>query len=238
MHTNLLAVVLDGSMSPGPMTSTAPSPLMSPDATPMSTGSDAMDTTMMSMSGPDLLPPLVTWLWLAALAAVLVLHCSHLVRAGGQHRWFHASHILMLVSMLYMYASMEFHWKWLPAGVQAAAFGLSSLAIAIWMVSRLVRRMPFSYLWILAVVMQAAMAYMWLPEWLTALTWALVVYYGLETLAWLLGLVNDTNGRGTVGPGDRSVFVALAHPSRATNVSMAVMAASMGYMFAAMQLMR
>ncbi|MEI6362317.1 MAG: hypothetical protein WCP95_09285 [Actinomycetes bacterium] len=190
------------------------------------------------MSGPDLLPAWVTWLWLIALAAVLVFHCSHFVRMGGQHRWFHASHILMLVSMLYMYASMEFHWKWLPAALQAWVFGLSTAAILVWMVYRIVKKLPFSYLWILALIMQAAMIYMWLPDWIAVLTWILVGYYALETLAWLLGLINDTKGKGAVGPGDTSAFVPLAHPSRMANVSMAIMAASMGYMFAAMQLMR
>jgi hypothetical protein len=193
---------------------------------------------MASMTGTDLLPPLVTWLWLLALTAVLVFHCSHFVRMGGQHRWFHASHILMLVSMLYMYASMEFSWKWLPAALQAWTFAASTAAILIWMAYRLVQRNPFSFLWILALIMQAAMIYMWLPNWLPVLTWALVVYYGLETLAWLVGIVDDTKGRGPVGPGVRTAFVPLTHPSLLANISMAIMAASMGYMFAAMQLMR
>ncbi len=240
LSTLASAVFAEGSMSPNPMN---PSPMGSMNPSPMTGGSampvdGAMSGGMMSMSGPDLLPPLVTWLWLIALAAVLVFHCSHFVRMGGQHRWFHASHILMLVSMLYMYASMEFHWKWLPASLQAIVFGLSTAAILVWMIYRFVQRKPFSYLWILALIMQAAMVYMWLPDWLPVLTWALVVYYGLETIAWLVGLVNDTSGKGAVGPGDRSGFVALAHPSLKANVSMAIMAASMGYMFAAMQLMR
>ena len=204
----------------------------------MMPSSGGMDGGMMAMSGPDLLPPIVTWLWLIGLAAVLVFHCSHFLRMGGQHRWFHASHILMLVSMLYMYASMEFRWMWLPATLQAWAFGLSTAAILAWMIYRFVQKRPFSYLWILALIMQAAMIYMWLPTWLPGLTWALVVYYGLETLAWLFGLINDTKGKGAVGPGDKATFVPLAHPCLLAYVSMAIMAASMGYMFAAMQLMR
>ena len=248
LSTLAAAIFADGSMSPSPMN---PSPMGSMNPSPMSSmvgsampvdgampADGGMSGGMMAMSGPDLLPPLVTWLWLIALAAVLVFHCSHFVRMGGQHRWFHASHILMLVSMLYMYASMEFHWKWLPANLQAAVFGLSTAAIVVWMISRFVQRRPFSYLWILALIMQAAMVYMWLPDWLPVLTWALVVYYGLETIAWLVGLINDTKGAGAVGPGDRAAFVPLAHPSLTANVSMAIMAASMGYMFAAMQLMR
>ncbi|MBK9740568.1 MAG: DUF5134 domain-containing protein [Actinobacteria bacterium] len=233
-------------MSPSPMPSMGSSHMMSPGASPMgsmgaspmSSDVGTMDPGMMAMSGPDLLPPWVTWLWLIALTAVLVFHCAHFIRMGGQHRWFHASHILMLVSMLYMYASMEFRWTWLSADAQAIVFGLSSAAILIWLITWVVQKQPFSYLWILALIMQVAMIYMWLPDWIPALTWALVVYYGLETLAWLFGLIDDTKGKGAIGPGDRSAFVPLAHPSLLGNASMAIMAASMGYMFAAMQVMR
>jgi hypothetical protein len=219
-------------------------------------------TMGMKSMGTDLLPPWVTWLWLVALAAVLVFHCGHLVQMRGQHRWYHASHILMLVSMLYMYASMEFTWTWLSHSLQAVIFTLSTAAIAGWMVYRFVQRRPFSFLWVLALIMQAAMIYMWLPNWAPALTWSLVVYFGLETVAWLAGLLDDTkpampveaSGHGlrrslphgslsergsmSFGLGDRAVEVPLAQSSMTARVSMAVMAASMGYMFAAMQLMR
>lgn len=245
-------IVTEGSTMPSPGASMgggmgSPSPAMgggmgasmAPSGA-MNGGMPGSDMTggMMAMSGPDLLPAWVTWLWLIALALVLVFHCAHFVRMGGQHRWFHASHILMLVSMLYMYASMEFHWKWLPAALQAWVFALSTAAILVWMIYRFVQKKPFSYLWILALIMQAAMIYMWLPSWIAVLTWILVVYYALETIGWLVGVINDTNGKGAVGPGDKSTFVALAHPGWKANVSMAIMAASMAYMFAAMQLMR
>jgi hypothetical protein len=144
----------------------------------------------------------------------------------------------MLVSMLYMYAMMEFGWHWLSATLQSWVFGLTTIAIAIWMILRVVQRRPFSWLWILALIMQAAMAYMWLPQWIPALTWVLVAYYSLEALAWLAGRIDDTKGASAGGPGDRTGYVSLAHPSLTANVSMAIMAASMAYMFAAMQLMR
>lgn len=235
---------------------------------------------MVSM-GPDLLPPLATWAWLVALAAVLVFHCGHFVRMSGQHRWFHASHLLMLVSMLYMFAGMEYKWKWFPKSWWVAIFWLSTVAMAGWLILRLVQRRPFSFLWVFALVMQAAMIYMWMPNWAPALTWTLVVYFGVETVAWLSGRLDDSKrttailrggGRpvapvapesatGTasrpIGPGraavgvlddfkwmtvadgsDRAVVVPLGHNSAAARVSMAIMAASMAYMFAAMQLMR
>ncbi len=224
--------------------------------------------------GQGLLPPWVTWLWLVALAAVLFLHCGHFVRMGGQHRGFHASHILMLVSMLYMYASMEFKWKWFPANWSVVIFSASTAAIAAWMVFRFVQRRRFSLLWILALIMQAAMIYMWLPSWAPVLTWALVVYYGLETAAWLARVLDDSKPSMSVGvrkdaqpakpveqgvgsrpamaggllteskpviaagQGDHALVVTLAHNAITDRLSMAVMAASMAYMFAAMQLMR
>lgn len=242
------AVFADSSMMPSPAASMgggmgsagasmAPSAGMGASMAPSGAMNPDGGSGMMAMSGPDLLPPVVTWIWLILLAFVLVFHCSHFLRMGGQHRWFHASHILMLVSMLYMYASMEYKWKWLSHSLQEWIFILTSLAIVIWMIMRIAKKAPFSYLWILALIMQAAMAYMWMPDWVAVLTWILVAYYALETLAWLFGLINDTKGKGAVGPGDTSAFVALAHPSVLANVSMAIMAASMAYMFAAMQLM-
>jgi hypothetical protein len=220
-----------------------------------------------------LLPPWVTWLWLLALAAVLIFHCGHFVRMAGQHRWYHASHILMLVSMLYMYASMEFRWKWFPSSSWVAIFWLSTAAIVAWMVFAVVQRRRFSFLWILALIMQAAMTYMWMPNWAPALTWTVTVYFGLETVGWLGGLLDDSRPAMSVGPRDHAVIVpapealasagagtavgtlhasrattgvelghrpavVLGHSSAATRVSMAIMAASMAYMFAAMQLMR
>ena len=111
----------------------------------------------MKVMSQGLLPPWVTWLWLVALAAVLVIHCGHLIQMGGQHRWYHASHILMLVSMLYMFASMEFKWTWFPKNLSVSLFVISTAAIAGWMVLRFVQRRAFSALWIIALVMQASM---------------------------------------------------------------------------------
>ena len=148
----------------------------------------------------NLLPLWVTWAWLIALTAVLVLHCAHLVRTGGQHRWFHASHILMLVSQIYMYAGMAYKWTWFPHTWWVNIFWLSSAAIAVWLVMRMVQRRPVSFLWLVALIMQVSMAYMWMPKWAPALTWALVVYFSLETVAWVAGLLDDTKPSRAIGP--------------------------------------
>jgi hypothetical protein len=236
----------------------------------------------MKPMGQGLLPPWVTWLWLVALAAVLVVHCGHLARMGGQRRWYHASHILMLVSMLYMFASMEFRWKWFPSSWSVVIFVVSTAAVVAWMAFRFVEHRRFSLLWLLALIMQASMIYMWMPSWAPALTWTLVVYFGLEAAARLAGLPHGATpavpaalpggaspampsglpGAGPTkaagSPGSQPAAsvglleaaepampsrvgrraAQLAHDSLIDRLSMAVMAASMGYMFAAMQLMR
>jgi hypothetical protein len=224
----------------------------------------------------------VTYLWLVALMAVLITHCDNCARMGGQHRWFHASNILMLMGMLYMFASMRFNWAWFPSSWWVVIFCASTAAIVGWMILRFVQRRPFSFLWALALVMQAAMIYMWMPNWAPALTWTLVVYYGLETVAWLGGGLDDSKPSTAARPSDRAlgvpvtpdsaaapvngatvptsmgggllddpkpamaagppdnhaVVVPVAHDSAVARAGMAIMAASMGYMFAAMQLMR
>ena len=211
----------------------------------------------------NLLPMWVTWVWLIALTAVLVLHCAHLVRMGGEHRWFHASHILMLVSQIYMFAGMAYKWTWFPHSWWVNIFWASSAAIGVFLVVRMVQRRPVSFLWAIALIMQVSMAYMWMPKWAPMLTWALVVYFTLEAVAWVAGLMDDTKPSRAIGPrphapaapaaddliADGSLkvradakralsFVSLAPQTIGAKVSMGVMAASMAYMFAAMQLMR
>lgn len=218
------------------MSSTSPMPGM----TASSGMSDMSGMDSMSM-GVDILPVWISVIWIVALAAVLIFHCGHLVRMGGEHRWFHSAHIIMLVGMIYMYAMMAFNLNWISSTVWLWLFVLTTAAMIIWMITRIVAKKPFSYLWILALIQQAAMIYMWAPmsNWVAAFTWALVVYFTLETIAWLVGLCDDGKpGRGNaVGPGDRSQVVSLGHGSALGNISMAVMAASMAYMFAGMQLM-
>ena len=234
------------SMSDMPgMTSGTPMPGMSGDSMSGMSSGDSM--TGDSMSGMnmsdyiDILPLWVSVIWIVALAAVLVFHCGHLIHMGGQHRWFHATHIVMLIGMLYMYAGMAFNWNFIPGPVCVWLYALTSAAMVIWMVMRVVQKKPFSYLWILAFISQAAMIYMWMPmsSWVAWLSWGLVVYFTLETIAWLAGLCDDgKEGRGNaVGPGDRSLVMPLGNSTVWGKVSMAIMAASMAYMFAGMQLM-
>lgn len=209
-----------------------------------SSGMDSM-SGMSDMAGMsdhlDLLPMWVSVVWIVALAAVLIFHCGHLVHIGGQHRWYHASHIVMLIGMLYMYAMMAFNWNAIPSEVWVAVYSVTTVVMAVWMIARVVGKRPFSYLWVLALVQQAAMIYMWMPmsSWVAVFTWALVVYFTAEAIAWLVGWCDDAReGRGNaVGPGDRALVSSLGHGGWQVNISMAIMAGSMAYMFAGMQLM-
>ena len=226
---------------PMPMSSSAmPMPMPSGSSMDMG-GMDMSSGSMDMMMGPDLFPMWIMIVWIVALAAVLVFHCGHLVHMGGQHRWFHLSHVVMLIGMLYMYASMAFKWDWVPNGVWIAIYVVTTVAIIAWMVTRFVKKEPFSYLWILALVQQAAMIYMWLPMkyWVAWLSYGLAAYFLLETIAWLVGLCDDGKaGRGNaVGPGDRAKVIPLGHSTAWGRISMAIMAASMGYMFVGMQIM-
>ena len=94
------------------MSSTSPMPGM----TASSGMSDMSGMDSMSM-GVDILPVWISVIWIVALAAVLIFHCGHLVRMGGEHHWFHSAHIIMLVGMIYMYAMMAFNLTWISSTV-------------------------------------------------------------------------------------------------------------------------
>ena len=131
---------------------------------------------------------------------MLVLHCAHLVRLGGEHRWFHASHIVMLVGQMYVFAGMAYTWTWFPHRRWVHIFWLSTPAIGVRLVVRMVQRRPVSFLWLVAMLMQVSMAYMGMPTWAPALTWALVVYFSLEAVAWVAGLLDDSKPSRAIGP--------------------------------------
>ena len=214
---------------------------MSPSPSPSPMGDMGGMTGMTGMTGTNILPTWVDVLWIAALLVVLVFHCIHLARMGGLHRWFHLVHIVMIVGMIAMFAIMGFTVSWLSSSAWMWLYAITSAAIVVWMIVRVVRRQPFSFLWILALVQQAAMIYMWAPmsNWVPWVSYALAFYFLIETLSWLLGLCNDgaPGRRFAVGPGDRSLAMPMGHTTWPGRLAMAVMAASMGYMFWGMQLM-
>ena len=101
---------------------------------------------MMMSSGSDLLSARASVIWIAALCAVLVFHCSHLFHMGGERRWYHSAHVVMLLGMLYMYAAVAFGVDWLPTSVWMIIYVATSAAIIGWMLVRYMRRHSFGYL--------------------------------------------------------------------------------------------
>jgi hypothetical protein len=189
--------------------------------------------------GPDLLSLKASVFWLAALFAVLVFHCSHLIAMRGQHRWYHASHVVMLVGMLYMYASVAFGWDWFPEPMWLFVYVATSAGIIGWMMVRFEQRRSLSYLWILALAQQGAMIYMWMPmpDWIPWLSYTLAGYFTLETIAWLTRAWSKQAYSSVVAGGARSTVMTLQPRSAFGHICMSMMAASMAYMFAGMQLM-
>ena len=193
------------------------------------------------MMSPDagLLSARASAVWIAALCVVLVFHCGHMIRMHGERRWYHCAHVVMLLGMLYMYASVAFGLELLPAHVWLTIYVATSAAIIIWIWERYRQRRSFGHLWIVALVQQGAMIYMWAPMnyWLPLVSYAFAAYFALETSAWLTrACVKPAPGAVVAGAGG-SVVMPLAHRSVRGDICMAIMAASMGYMFVGMQLM-
>lgn len=194
--------------------------------------------TIMSLD-PDLLSLKASVIWLGLLFAVFTFHCFHLIFMRGQHRLYHASHIVMLFGMLYMYASVAFGWHWFPAAIWLFVYVATSAVIIGWMLVRFEQRRPVTYLWVLALAQQGAMIYMWTPmtDWTPWLSYILAGYFTLETMAWLTLAPNKPlHGSALAGCGDVMVL-SLEPRSAVGNICMSLMAASMAYMFAGMQLM-
>jgi LysM repeat protein len=194
---------------------------------------------MMMSAGAGLLSARASAIWIAALCVVLVFHCGHLIRMRGERRWYHCAHVAMLLGMLYMYAAMAFGLDLLPAHVWLIIYIATSAAVGIWIWERFRRRRSIGHLWIAALVQQGAMIYMWAPGnyWLPMVSYAFAAYFALETSAWLMrACIRPAPGAAVAGRGG-SLVMPLAHGSVRGDICMAIMAASMGYMFVGMQLM-
>ena len=200
---------------------------------------DGVSQVVMISPDEGLLSARASAVWIAALCVVLVFHCGHLIRMHGERRWYHCAHVAMLLGMLYMFASMAFGLDLLPPHVWLTIYVATSVAIIIWIWERYRQRRAFGHLWIAALVQQGAMIYMWAPinHWPPLVSYAFAAYFALETSAWLTrACVKPAPGAAVAGAGG-SVVMPLAHRSVRGDICMAIMAASMGYMFVGMQLM-
>jgi phage tail protein X len=187
----------------------------------------------------------VSALWMLALAAVFSIHCQHLAQGCRECRWFHSTHLAMSVGMLYMFGASAFGWDFISPFVWMALYVLTATAVLVWIGYQLLWRRSLEFLWVLALIQQGAMIYMWAPMnfWIPSLSYSLAVYFALEAIAWPLGLCSEHSlaRLGAFIAGSDSGTVAVAGFDRQStiveNFCMTAMAASMAYMFVGMQLL-
>jgi hypothetical protein len=210
--------------------------------------------------GPNLFPPWTSVLWAILFGAALAVHCWHFIRLGGERRWYHGSHVLMAIGMIYMALALGYRWTWFPSDGWEVVYACSTVMVLGWLAMRMLVFQPVNALWILVAVQQAAMIYMYSPRMVAGLSWVLVGWFALEAAGWTSGVLLDGSRRHStllplaIGPSYTAVVatsagtvVEVAEPSTVvdlvecppilwTRVAMAVMALGMAYMFAGMQL--
>lgn len=204
-------------------------------------------------TGMSLLPDWMRLVWVVAFAGVVAVHVGHAWAMRGQRRIWHATHALMALGMIAMFASR------MISGVARTAwevvFAVSAAGVAAW-VARGPR--PINGLWAISIADLVAMVYMFaLPgAAVSPLTYALAGYFGAEAVAWITRLLGDTGRwQGTLAlpasgspaqapasPVGPASSVGLASPislagraSLGLRATLAIMATGMAYMFAAMQ---
>src|SRR6476661_1929603 len=214
---------------------------------------------MGSMTSMPLLPDWLRVVWVVALGVVIVTHVWHAYCRPGQHRWWHAGHILMAAGMAVMYVPGSMTEPGLSR-VGVVLFGGVALATAAVTVVLRRRESALNPLWVVAAVDMLVMAYMWLPAAIrpSLLDYALAAYLGCQLLAWALWGRDHVIARPPVpaatapmmagaGPGRPAAArpsAPLTYPSAAVGLiaerapvvraSLAVMAASMSYMLIVM----
>lgn len=189
--------------------------------------------------GQEFLSQTPSLFWAAALIAVLVFHCSHLLRMQGEPRWRHSAHVAMLFGMLCMFAQAAFRLRFVSPRAWWIFYVVTSAAILIWMATRIAQRRSLDKLWAAALVQQVAMVYMWTPIrfWSQLVTYGFVLYFAVEIVAWLANAGLKLKPVATVEPPACENCASLEPRSILGDLCMTVMAASMAYMFVAMQLM-
>lgn len=214
----------------------------------------------MPMSMP-LLPQWLRIVWALLLFVVLVQHAVHARQLRGQPRWWHIGHTMMALGMAAMYLLPRMQYgEWYRAGL--VLFGVITAVEAVGVFVLLRREGVFNPLWVSSTIGMLVMTYMMIspvsrPSWLTLL---FVGYLAVEVLAWALGLwerlpvlrrpataPDSTAELAAPGAATRPstteaaargrVLLPIGLPAHSTpgiRASLAIMAASMGYMLVAM----
>ena len=203
---------------------------------------------MGDMSGMDMsMPVLPEWVrisWVVALAIALLTHLGHVYRMSGQHRWWLIGHVLMAAAMIPMYMP-ELVGEADLSGLALQLFISAALVVAAVSIALRFRENVTNPLWVMLAVDLAIMAYMWLPTMNRppALDGLLAIYFGAQVLAWLFGIWDRVPVLDRSMPGGRhrptpaptvAVVQLTTHTGLVGRATLAIMAASMGYMLITM----
>lgn len=194
-----------------------------------------------------LVPRWLAVAWAIVFAAIFVVHIGHARNVRGQARWWHASHVVMATAMATMYLEPQGgHAELYSAGIAPfAALAVALVGAALYFGSR---ERVINPLWVVSAIDMAAMVVMLVPmnERSAAVSYGLVAYFAVQALAWSTGVYDRipavvrtrvsmlatepampaTTTGATVG------FT--AHATVTMRVTLAGMAAGMGYMLLAM----
>ena len=155
----------------------------------------------------------------------------------GDPRWYHSAHVVMLLGMLYMFAGAAFGLHLLPPSAWTLVYVATSTAI---LGSMLISSGTFvqEALGGGARLQQVAMIHMWAPirVWLPLLTFGFVLYFIAEVVAWLANAYSKLEPPAAAEAHARHSGGLLEPRSVFGDVCMTIMAASIAYMFVAMQL--
>lgn len=216
---------------------------------------ERIDEIMGSMTSMPLLPEWLRFGWAVALVAVIVTHVWHGYCTPGQHRWWHAGHVLTAAGMVVMYLPGSMAQPDLSLGGMGLFGGVAAITAGATAVLRH-REGVLNPLWVVSAVDMLIMAYMWLPPATrpSVLDYALAGYLGCQLLAWSLGLwervpvvarstspasaVPTMARAGKAGqaphaatpPAPSAAIGLIVHHAPVVQASLAVMAASMSYM--------
>jgi hypothetical protein len=195
-----------------------------------------------AMADMYLLPEWLRWVWAAAFLGVVVAHAWHAWSMRGQPRWWHIGHTTMAGGMLVMYLVPHMaHPGLYRAGL--VLFVLVAAAEAAWTLVLRRREGWLNPLWVATTVDQLVMVYMLAMPMSgpVLVTSALVVYLGVQTVLWGAGLWSrvpavrpqeaplGAPGAASAPPRAREIGLA-AEADVVVRISLAVMAAGMGYM--------
>lgn len=200
------------------------------------------------MMDSALLPGWLRVFWAVLLFGVVVAHTAHASLMRGQRRWWHGVHTAMAAAMLLMYLLPQMSYPGpYHAGLALFAVLTVSLIVSTALLHR--REGTVSPLWIATAADMLAMTYMLLPTAARpeAVSYLLAGYLACSAIAWALGLWHRlpalAEPEPALGNGQR-LPARDARPAGAVGLTLdssidvratlAVLAASMGYMLVGM----